>query len=92
MTLAQLAEQVNIPAHYVSQVINEKLATSFLDFVNGYRVKAAQAKLIDPKLSHYTILSIAYEAGFNSKSTFYTAFKKVTGMTPSQYRKGKMVA
>ena len=87
LTLAQLSEKVNIPAHYLSQIINEKLKINFLDYINGYRVKEAQTKLIDPNLSHYTILSIAYEAGFNSKSTFYTAFKKGTGMTPSQYRK-----
>ncbi len=87
LTLAQLAEKVNIPAHYVSQVINEKLGTNFLDFINSYRVKAAQEMLVDPKFSHYTIMSIAYDAGFNAKSTFYAVFKKQTGMTPSQYRK-----
>lgn len=87
LTLAQLSEQVNIPAHYLSQVINEKLDCNFLDFINGYRVAEAKEKLVNPKLSHYTILSIAYEAGFNAKSTFYGAFKKHTGMTPSQYRK-----
>lgn len=87
LTLAQLSEKINIPAHYLSQVINEKLKVNFLDFINGYRIKEAQEKLIDPKLSHYTILSIAYEAGFNSKSTFYSAFKKGTGTTPSQFRK-----
>lgn len=87
LTLAQLSGQVNVPAHYLSQVINEKLECNFLDFINGYRVKEAKEKLINPKYNHYTILAIAYEAGFNSKSTFYTAFKKVTGMTPSQYRK-----
>ena len=87
LTLAQLSEKVKIPAHYLSQVINEKLQINFLDFINGYRVKEAQVKLIDPSLSHYTILSIAYESGFNSKSTFYAAFKRATGMTPSQFRK-----
>lgn len=87
LTLAQLAEKIKVPSYHVSQVINEKLDCNFLDFINGYRVKAAQEKLLDPKLSHYTIIGIAHEAGFNSKSTFYTAFKKVTGMTPSQYRK-----
>lgn len=89
LTLAQLSEKVNIPPHYLSQVINEKLNTNFLDFVNGYRVKAAQEMLTDPKFSHYTIISIAYEAGFNAKSTFYAVFKKQTGMTPSAYRKQK---
>lgn len=92
LTLAELATQVNISPSYLSQIINEKLKVNFLDFINGHRVKAAQALLIDSKLSHYTILSIAYEAGFNSKSTFYSAFKKVVGMTPSAYRKQTVVA
>ncbi len=87
LTLAELADNVNIPTHYVSQVINEKLGVNFLDFINGYRVKAAQEMLRDANWSHYTIISIAYEAGFNSKSTFYSVFKKYAGMTPSAYRK-----
>lgn len=87
LTLSELSKQVGIPPHYVSQVINEKLNCNFLDFINQYRVKEAQAKLIDPKCNHYTVISIAYDAGFNSKSTFYTAFKKQAMMTPSQYRK-----
>ncbi|MFK7979943.1 MAG: helix-turn-helix domain-containing protein [Saprospiraceae bacterium] len=87
LTLAQLSKQIKIPTHYLSQVINEKLACNFLDFVNRYRIEDAKQKLTDAKYSHYTIISIAYEAGFNAKSTFYAAFKKQTGMTPSQYRK-----
>jgi len=90
LTLKELAEQVKIPAHYLSQVINEKLDTNFIDFINSYRVKAAQEMLVDPKLSHYTIVSIAYETGFSAKSTFYAVFKKHTGMTPSAYRKQKI--
>ena len=74
LTLTQLSEQVKIPAHYLSQVINEKLDCNFLDFVNGYRVEDAKEKLIDPKFDHYTIVSVAYEAGFNSKSTFLYCF------------------
>ncbi len=91
LTLAELAEKVKIPAHYVSQVINEKLGVNFLDFINGYRMTAAKKMLIDAEWSHYTIISIAYEAGFNSKSTFYSVFKKHTGMTPSAYRKQRLV-
>lgn len=87
LTLSQLSEKTKIPSHYLSQVINEKLGINFLDFINSYRVKEAQEKLLADQYSHYTILAIAYEAGFNSKSTFYTSFKKGTGMTPSQYRK-----
>lgn len=87
LSLAQLAEQVNIPAHHLSQTINEKLDYNFLDFINGYRVEAAKAKLNDSNFSHYTIMAIAYEAGFSAKSTFYSVFKKHVGMTPSAYRK-----
>ena len=89
LTLTELSEQVKIPAHYLSQVINEKLNVNFLDFINSYRVKDAQAKLTNPKLSHYTILAVAYDAGFNAKSTFYAVFKKHTGMTPSEYKKAQ---
>jgi len=91
-TIAQLSEKVNIPSHYLSQVINEKLGNSFLDFINGYRVKTAQEMLINPKFGHYTIMAIAYDAGFNAKSTFYAVFKKHTGLTPSAYRKAKKIA
>lgn len=87
LTLAELSEKLNIPPHYVSQIINEKLNINFLDFINQYRIKAAQEKLVNPKWAHYTIIAIAYEVGFNAKSTFYAAFKRQTGMTPNQYRK-----
>lgn len=87
LTLNQLSEQINIPSYYLSQTINEKLDCNFLDFINGYRVANAKENLADPKLGHYTIMAIAYDVGFNSKSTFYSAFKKHTGMTPNQYRK-----
>ncbi|MEM6321077.1 MAG: helix-turn-helix domain-containing protein [Bacteroidota bacterium] len=87
LTLAQLSEQTNISTHYISQVINEQLDCNFLDFINSYRVEEAKLKLTDPKFSHYTISAIALESGFKARSTFYAAFKKHTGMTPSQYRK-----
>lgn len=86
-TLNQLAEQTNIPSHYVSQVINEKMNCNFIEFINGYRIQDAKLKLVDKKYSHYTIVAIAYEVGFNSKSAFYSAFKKNVGTTPSHYRK-----
>ncbi len=87
LTLSTLAEQVNIPAHYLSQVINEKMNNSFLDFVNSYRVKAAKKMLKDVDYENYTIIALAYEAGFNSKTAFYSAFKKFTNTTPSAFRK-----
>lgn len=90
LTLSELAEQINIPSHHLSQVINEKLECNFLDFVNQYRVKEAQELLTNPKNKNFTIMAIAYDAGFNSKSTFYAAFKKQTEMTPSEFRRKQM--
>ena len=87
LTLADLAEQTKIPAHYLSQIINEKMNCNFLDFVNSYRVEEAKKMLAEDSSKNFTILSIAYDAGFNSKSTFYSAFKKHVGMTPSGFRK-----
>ena len=79
LTLGILSERLDIPTHYLSQVINEKLGTNFLEYINRHRTEYAKSLLVDPDMSHYTIMSIAYDSGFNSKSTFYTAFKKYTG-------------
>lgn len=87
LTLHQLAEKVGIPVHYFSQVINEKLGMNFIDFINGYRVNAVKEKLTNKAFDHYSIIAIAYQSGFNAKSTFYAVFKKHAGMTPSAYRK-----
>lgn len=91
LTLAELGDQIGIQPHYLSQIINQKLNCNFMDFINGYRVEAAKEKLVDEKFGHYTILAIAYEVGFNSKTAFYSAFKKNTGTTPSQFRKSLVI-
>jgi YesN/AraC family two-component response regulator len=87
LTLRQVGEQVRIPYRYVSQVINEKLDSHFVDFVNSYRIEAAKTLLADPDSAHLSIDGIASDAGFKSRSTFYAAFKKATGQTPGAYRK-----
>jgi len=86
LTLPGLADRVGIPAYQLSQVINESLGANFFDFVNGYRVEEAKRLLQDPSKSAYTILAIAEEAGFNSKSAFNAAFKRYAGQTPSEFR------
>lgn len=84
LTIADLASQLNIQPNYLSQVINEKLNRNFYDFVNGYRVEEAKQRLLaEPER---TILDIALDSGFNSKSVFYKVFKQQCGMTPSQFR------
>ncbi|MEO1262920.1 MAG: helix-turn-helix domain-containing protein [Bacteroidota bacterium] len=87
LTLSELAGRLSISPNHLSQIINEKIGQKFLDFVNQYRVEEAKRLLADEKMSHLTILSIAYDAGFNSKTAFYSAFKKQTGSSPSKYRK-----
>jgi ligand-binding sensor domain-containing protein/AraC-like DNA-binding protein len=87
LTLKDLADQLAISSKYLSQVINEKLNQHFLDFINSYRVEEAKKRLLtfDPETE--SILDIAFDVGFCSKSTFNTVFKKYTKMTPSQFRK-----
>jgi AraC-like DNA-binding protein len=86
LTLPRLAARLSVSTHHLSQVINERLNQSFSDFVNSYRVEEAKRRLRDPASGHYSLLAIAEDVGFNSKSSFNTAFKKQTGMTPSEFR------
>jgi AraC-like DNA-binding protein len=92
LTLQQLADQLEVSPHNLSEVINARLGTSFHDFVNGYRVEEAKRRLLDPKLSHQTILAIAIDSGFRSKSTFNKIFKRFTGVTPSEFRRANATA
>ncbi len=86
LTLAQLANATALSPTYLSQVINQGFGQNFYDFVNTFRIKAAQQLLASPRHAHLTVLAIALDCGFQSKSTFNKAFKKVTGTTPSAYR------
>jgi AraC-like DNA-binding protein len=87
LTLKELAEESNIPARIVSQVINEKKHFNFYTFVNFHRLKTVKRMLADPSLAKESILMLAYDAGFNSKATFNAVFKQNVGITPLRYRK-----
>lgn len=87
LNMTILSEKTNISNGYLSQIINQKEGKNFFDFVNSYRIEAVKEKILDPKYDHYTILALAQEAGFKSKSTFNSYFKKSTGQTPSEYRR-----
>lgn len=82
-----LADELAISVHQLSQVLNQCLGVSFYDYLNRYRVEAVQRDLNDARRDYLTILALAFEAGFDSKATFNQAFRKHTGLTPSQYRK-----
>jgi AraC-like DNA-binding protein len=86
LSIHDLASQTGISKHYITQVLNEKYGRNFFTFINEYRVKEVIERFSDPKFNHYTILAIAFDAGFNSKTTFNSIFKTYTGSTPSQYR------
>src|SRR5690554_509321 len=86
LTLPKLAEDLDVSTHHLSQVINEMHGKNFFNFINKYRVDEVKRKIEDPKYNNYSLLGIAYESGFNSKSAFNRVFKNLTGKTPSQYR------
>lgn len=87
LTLPALAERLGSTPHKLSEVLNRELSQTFYDFVNAYRVDEVRARLVDPSAKHLNILALGLDAGFASKSTFNQAFKKITGQTPSAYRK-----
>ncbi len=87
ITIQKISDDINIPVRDLSLLINHKLGQHFFDFINKYRIENAMTILNDSKKNKVTILEILYEVGFNSKSSFNTAFKKHTGTTPTEYRK-----
>ena len=86
--LNDLAKKTGKSLHHISQIINQRQEVSFSDFVNQYRVGEAKSLLGSPRADEITILAIALEVGFNSKTAFYNSFKKITGKTPSAFKKG----
>ncbi|HNL38043.1 MAG TPA: helix-turn-helix domain-containing protein [Saprospiraceae bacterium] len=86
LSLSQLSERLGVPSYLASELLNRKYKDSFFDFINRNRIEEVKRRLADPAFSHYSILGIAMDCGFNSKSSFNTAFKKFTGSTPSEYR------
>ena len=87
LNLAQLSAELNIPSHHLSQVINKNIGRNFFDFVNQYRVEEVQSRIVNPEFRKFSILGIAFDCGFNSKSAFNRVFKKFTGLTPSEFRR-----
>jgi AraC-like DNA-binding protein len=87
LNLTNLAKRINQPPYLVSRAINEKLNKTFPELLVSHRIRKAEELLLSPLLKTYTIEGIAYECGFSTLSAFYTAFKKETGKTPSQFKK-----
>lgn len=89
LSLRALADQIEIHPNQLSWLLNEHLDKSFNEFINAYRVKTFKRIAKDKKSAHLTLLGMAYDSGFNSKTVFNTYFKKETGLTPKEYLKGQ---
>ncbi|RZK61082.1 MAG: AraC family transcriptional regulator [Hymenobacter sp.] len=89
LTLTELASRLRTHPALLSKVINAGCGQNFNDFVNTYRVQQARRKLADPRLAHYSLVGVALESGFNSKSTFNRVFKKLLGQAPSEVMRPK---
>ena len=88
LTLPELAQRLQLHPACLSKVINMGCGQNFNDFVNTYRVAEARRKLADPRFAHYSLVGVALESGFNSKSTFNRVFKKLTGHAPGEVARG----
>lgn len=85
LKLNTIAESLDKSIHHVSQAINQSSGMGFPDYINSFRIDLAKEKLLEPKLD--TIYAISLDVGFNSKAAFYTAFKKFTSQTPTEFKK-----
>lgn len=87
LSLPKLANKMQLGTHELSYLINTGFEDNFFNFVNRYRVEESKRILMTPQYQHLSMVGIAFEAGFNSKTAFNTAFKKITGMSPSEFQK-----
>lgn len=89
LTINKLSEATGISKRHITKILNEYLGNNFYTLINNYRIEEAKTMLLDKAHENQTFLAIAYECGFNSKTAFYTSFKKATGMTPTEYKGSK---
>jgi len=91
LSLADLSKFVNISERAISNAINQEVGKNFFQFINEFRVEEVKARLKDPKQEHLKILSLAFDAGFNSKASFNRVFKTYTGQTPQAYKSAALM-
>jgi AraC-like DNA-binding protein len=85
LSMTMLAEHLKIPKHQLTDVLNADMGVNFFHYVNNFRIEAVKKMLSDPR-NRYSAEAVGYECGFNSKSSFFTVFKKLTGKTPMEYK------
>jgi AraC-like DNA-binding protein len=89
LKIGDLASQLEVPTHHLSQCFSSYLDTTYYDYVNGLRIAELKRRIVNHQLNTMTLLGLAYDCGFQSKATFNRAFKKHQGQTPSEYLKAK---
>ena len=87
LTIHDISKEINISSSYISNVLNQDLKCNFVTFINTYRINKAKEILLSSNYSTYTIEAISELVGFNSKSSFNSAFKQISGITPSEYKR-----
>lgn len=87
LTIKELADCVKLPRHYITELLKSEVDKNFFTFVNNYRMEEVKSRLVSDKYRKASVLQIALDSGFNSKSSFNAIFKQDTGMTPSEFRK-----
>jgi len=83
----EVAQMIGISGGYLSQILNRITGKSFPELINDYRVASAKEMILNPEFAHYSLVAIGLEAGFKSKSNFYTSFKRMVGTTPGVFKK-----
>lgn len=87
LSLPELAGMMDTSTHKLSRLLNERINQSFYEFINYHRVQEVMSRLASDEFKNFKILAIAFDSGFNSKTTFNASFKKYSGLSPSEYRK-----
>ncbi len=87
LSLKSLAQYLNVSPKRLSKMISCYSGKNFTEFINDLRIEKAKKLLLDPEYARYSLSVVALDSGFNSRSRFYTHFKRVTGMTPAEFRK-----
>jgi AraC-like DNA-binding protein len=89
LSMDMLSKALGFPKHHITEVLNKEIGKNFFQFVNEHRVEAVKDMLSANK-NYFSIEAIGYECGFNSKSSFFTIFKKATGQTPLQFKNSNL--
>jgi AraC-like DNA-binding protein len=90
LSLFKLASELDISSHILSYIINKGFNENFYQFINRYRIEEAKKMIQNPNMKHLSLMGIAFEVGFNSKTVFNTTFKKMTNQTPSEFKKANV--